>query len=72
VAYRTGHDIGSQYGSMFSELVIGNSWASLGGPGHWNDVSFPSLPDVDRFLTFILSCFSVVFAEFFADFLDAG
>jgi alpha-galactosidase len=35
--WRTGHDIGSQYGSMFSELVIGNSWASLGGPGHWND-----------------------------------
>ena len=30
--WRTGHDIGSNFGSMFSELVIGNSWASLGGP----------------------------------------
>ena len=35
--WRTGHDIGSNFNSMFSELVIGNSWASLGGPGNWND-----------------------------------
>jgi len=36
-AWRTGHDIGSHYGSMFSELVIGNSWANVGGVGGWND-----------------------------------
>ena len=32
-----GHDIGSNFESMFSELVIGNSWASLASAGSWND-----------------------------------
>jgi hypothetical protein len=35
--WRTGHDIGSNFGSMFSELVIGNAWASIASPGSWND-----------------------------------
>lgn len=36
-AWRTGHDIGSKYESMFSDLTINNAWANVGGPGSWND-----------------------------------
>ena len=36
-SWRTGHDIGSQFSSMFSDLSINNAWASVGGIGSWND-----------------------------------
>ena len=36
-AWRTGHDIGAHYESMFSDLTINNAWANVGGPGSWND-----------------------------------
>jgi hypothetical protein len=36
-AWRTGHDIGSQFSSMFSDLAINNAWASVAGVGGWND-----------------------------------
>ena len=37
-AWRTGGDIGSSFGSVFHEVLIGNAWASLGGPGNFNDM----------------------------------
>jgi len=36
-AWRTGHDIGSHFSSMFSDLAINNAWATVGGVGGWND-----------------------------------
>jgi hypothetical protein len=42
-AWRTGHDIGSKFSSVFSDLAINNAWATVGGPGGFNDVSRSSL-----------------------------
>jgi hypothetical protein len=36
-AWRTGHDIGSRFSSVFSDLSINNAWATVGGPGAFND-----------------------------------
>jgi alpha-galactosidase len=36
-AWRTGHDIGDHYESMFSDLTINNAWTNVGGRGAWND-----------------------------------
>ena len=36
-AWRTGGDIGSSFSSVFSEINAARAWASLGGPGNWND-----------------------------------
>mmetsp|Transcript_50740 Transcript_50740/g.99422 ORF Transcript_50740/g.99422 Transcript_50740/m.99422 type:complete len:704 (+) Transcript_50740:1-2112(+) len=59
--WRTGHDIGSNFESMFSELVIGNAWASMAGPGQWNDddmleVGNPGLSIAEQRTHFALWC----------------
>ena len=36
-AWRTGHDIGDKFSSMFSDLSINNAWATVGAPGGFND-----------------------------------
>ena len=43
-AWRSGHDIGSSYESMFSDLTINNAWASVTAPGAWSDADMLEVP----------------------------
>jgi hypothetical protein len=59
--WRTGNDIGSNYAAIFNELIVGNAWASVGGPGHWNDddmleVGNPGLSIAEQRTHFALWC----------------